>query len=51
MEKILEETVKALNAGTFSLRDPRSETFITLDAINRNYNYNDDRNITTKIVN
>jgi len=42
------------NGGTFALRDPRSSTFIHLDAINNNYSYNGnnrDRNITTKIVN
>jgi len=42
---------ETLNAGTFALKDPGSYTFIHLDAINNNYTYSQDKNITTKIVN
>ena len=40
-----------LNAGTFKPNTPPDEDYISIDAINNNYNYAQDRNITTKIVN
>ena len=40
-----------LNAGVFTESSSFIDTFITLDAINEHYDYNADRNITTKIVN
>jgi len=41
----------ALNAGKFTKIDMSGQTYISIDAINERYNYSEDRNITTKIVN
>ncbi|RUM72179.1 MAG: hypothetical protein DSZ09_01920, partial [Sulfurovum sp.] len=41
----------ALNAGIFTRINRGNEKYISIDAINENYDYKLDRNITTKIVN
>ncbi len=41
----------ALNSGVFTVNGDGFDGFISIDAINANYTYNRDKNITTKIVN
>ena len=41
----------ALNSGVFSAINRGNEDYISVDAINKGYDYNLDKNITTKIVN